>query len=551
MTRRLATNKSMSYPATATKIEEVLAAFLPKNRAILASLDWSPRPAAFVEGRAYQVWAAAVPDNHTAWELRRRNRDLMRSRGFRAVRDFAGGWWLELWVKDESADADAASTKIGSDLVVPNPSGRAYYPFQIAGIEFLASRPAALLADEMGLGKSIEVAGLLNFLGPAAGRVLIIAPASMKAIWAQELYQWLVDPTVSVAVVNGPTRPAELPAHGVWIINYELLVKFERILHSVVWDIICLDEAHYIKSRASQRTRACFKLSAHAKRKILLSGTPLTNRPAELWPLLHFLSPAEWPSFYRFAHRYCAPFRSEWGWDFSGASHLDELNRRLRSGLMLRRLKKDVLPQLPPLTRSLVPLDVGLGDLESLTRAAGLDPLKMPFEVDPLSIPFDCVAKIRHELGRLKAGPALQFIREQAQDYGEKFVVFAHHLAVLRELAEGLEGSVLMTGETSQVERTAVIEKFQTDSETRFFVGSIRAAGIGLTLTAATRVIFVEGDWVPAIMRQAEDRLGRIGQRNAVLSQWLVVPDSIDVNIMRSVVSKIEVIDAVVEGNSS
>jgi SWI/SNF-related matrix-associated actin-dependent regulator 1 of chromatin subfamily A len=238
------------------------------------------------------------------------------------------------------------------------------------------------------------------------------------------------------------------------------------------------------------------------------------------------------------------------GWDFSGASNLDELNRRLRSGLMLRRLKKEVLPQLPPLMRSLVPLDVGLGDLESLTRAAGLDPLKMPFEVDPLSIPFDCVAKIRHELGRLKVGAALRFIQEQARDYDEKFVVFAHHLAVLKELVEGLPGSVLVTGETPQAARAPAIEKFQTDSRTRFFVGSIRAMGLGVTLTAASRVIFTEQDWVPAIMRQAEDRLGRIGQRNAVLSQWLVVPDSIDVNIMRSVVSKIGVIDAVVEENS-
>jgi SWI/SNF-related matrix-associated actin-dependent regulator of chromatin subfamily A-like protein 1 len=149
------------------------------------------------------------------------------------------------------------------------------------------------------------------------------------------------------------------------------------------------------------------------------------------------------------------------GWDFSGASNLDELNRRLRSGLMLRRLKKEVLPQLPPLMRSLVPLDVGLGDLESLTRAAGLDPLKMPFEVDPLSIPFDCVAKIRHELGRLKVGAALRFIQEQARDYDEKFVVFAHHLAVLKELVEGLPGSVLVTGETPQAARAPAIRSFK------------------------------------------------------------------------------------------
>src|SRR5262249_55830616 len=225
----------------------------------------------------------------------------------------------------------------------------------------------------------------------------------------------------------------------------------------------------------SQRTKACFGLARVAKRKILLTGTPLLNRPAELWALLHFLAPAQWPNFYRFAHRYCAPFKSEWGWDFSGASNLEELNVKLRGGLMLRRLKKDVLSQLPPLTRALVPLDVGLGDLEALTRLAGLDPLKMPLEVDPLSIPFDCVAEIRHELGRLKVGAALAFIREQADSCDDKFVVFAHHRAVLNELHHGLveSGAVLVSGETPEVDRAGAIERFQTDLSTRFFVGSI------------------------------------------------------------------------------
>jgi SWI/SNF-related matrix-associated actin-dependent regulator 1 of chromatin subfamily A len=230
------------------------------------------------------------------------------------------------------------------------------------------------------------------------------------------------------------------------------------------WDLVVLDEAHYIKSRTTARTKAAFMLARAAKRKILLTGTPLLNRPAELWSLLHFLAPTEWPNFYKFAHRYCGAFRSEWGWDFSGSSNLEELNAKLRRGLMLRRLKADVLPELPPLTRALVPLDVGIGDLTEFTRAAGLDPFELPLQVDPLSIPFDCVSKIRHELGRLKADPAVQYILEQSQDYSEKIVVFAHHHAVLGVLHAGLPGSVLVTGETRPEDRLAAIEKFQFDS---------------------------------------------------------------------------------------
>jgi SNF2 family DNA or RNA helicase len=143
---------------------------------------------------------------------------------------------------------------------------------------------------------------------------------------------------------------------------------------------------------------------------------------------------------------------------------------------------------------------------------------------------------------------ALQCIHDQASGYDdEKFVIFAHHLAVLRELADGLEGSVLVTGETSMADRAGLIERFQSDPEIRFFVASIKAMGVGVTLTAASRAIFVEADWTPAILRQAEGRLHRISQDRPVVSQFLVVPDSIDINIMRSVTSKMGVIERTIE----
>jgi SWI/SNF-related matrix-associated actin-dependent regulator 1 of chromatin subfamily A len=154
---------------------------------------------------------------------------------------------------------------------------------------------------------------------------------------------------------------------------------------------------------------------------------------------------------------------------------------------------------------------------------------------------------MRHELGRLKVVPALRFILEQTEGYEEKVVVFGHHTAVLTELASGLPGSVLVTGESSQADRLAAIERFQTDPQLRYFVASIHAMGVGITLTAAARAIFVEQDWTPAILRQAEDRLHRIGQEAPVLSQYLVVPDSIDVNVTRSVMAKVEVIEQAIE----
>ena len=349
-------------------------------------------------------------------------------------------------------------------------------------------------------------------------------------------------------VIKGRTKEEDLPKQGIWIVNYELLQKFRLSLIRDSWDLLVLDEAHYIKSRKSQRTKTAHLLSGCAKRKILLTGTPLLNRPEELWSLLHFLAPRDWPNFYSFAHRYCGPVRTEWGWDFSGASNLEELNGRLRTGLMMRRLKKDVLSQLPTFTRALVPLEVsGRGNLDELVRLAGLDPFNLPALLDPLAIPFESVAEVRHELGKIKAKPALQFILEQSEGYEEKIVVFAHHRAVLEEIARALPGSLMVTGETDQASRLAAIERFQSDPGIRFLVASIRVMGVGITLTAAARAIFVEQDWTPAILRQAEDRLHRIGQSSAVLSQYLVVPDSIDVNIMRAVMAKVEVIEKAVQ----
>ena len=518
-----------------------------KNREILASLDWRPRPLSLRGGLPSRGWAAKVPDDHPAWKLWTLNRAVMEQRGYRATSE-NGYWFLEFWTVDEEAAEQfrAQSCRVSSNLDVPAPDGLQYYGFQVAGVEFLASRMAALLADEMGTGKTIQVAGLLNLTAPR--KVLIVAPASMKIIWALELRKWLVDKQLPIMILKGQTKPLDLPHDGIWIVNYELLGRFRAEITSQPLDLLVLDEAHSIKTRTSARTKHAHLLSRCAKRKILLTGTPLLARPAELWSLLHFLSPADWPDFYKFAHRYCAPIRTDWGWDFTGAGNLEELNTRLRSGLMMRRLKRDVLAQLPPLTRALVPLSIAGGRaLNEAVESAGYDPFNLPPNLSGSDIPFDCIARIRHELGQLKAKPAIEFIREQTEGYQNKVVVFAHHQIVLTQIAAAFSGSVLVTGETPTADRMGAVEQFTNDPATRFFVASIHAMGIGVTLSAASHAVFVEQDWTPGILRQAEDRLHRIGQSQPVLVQYLVVPDSIDVNVMRTVIAKMEVIGRTIE----
>jgi SWI/SNF-related matrix-associated actin-dependent regulator 1 of chromatin subfamily A len=285
-------------------------------------------------------------------------------------------------------------------------------------------------------------------------------------------------------------------------------------------------------------------------RKVLLSGTPIMNRPGEIWSLLNFLDAKAWGPFFPFALRYCDARKGAFGWDFTGASNLGELNDRLRtSGTMLRRRKVDVLPQLPRVTRQVVPLPVDMTPVleeltERLAESMGFYPNNPPFEIDPVRIPFELIAAIRRETGAAKVQAALAFIADETQDV-DKVVIYAHHHDVLKALYEALTPSVLVTGQTPAKARARAVASFQDPGGPKYFIASIQAMGVGITLTAASRVIFIEQSWIPSEMEQSECRLHRIGQINAVLSQYLVVRDSLDEKILSAVVAKMRVIEAV------
>jgi SWI/SNF-related matrix-associated actin-dependent regulator 1 of chromatin subfamily A len=448
-------------------------------------------------------------------------------------------------------DGTGAFNKTESGIVVPVPEGLHYFPFQRAGIEFLASRESALLADDMGLGKTVQCAGLLNYL-PEITSCLVVCPASLKGIWHRELDRWLCTAPRSILVCNGDT--AELGAADIVIINYDLLYKFYLPLNKRSWDLVIFDEGHYLKNRDAARTRHARELARRARRRVVLTGTPVLNRPSELWSLLNILAPARWPNFYQFAHRYCAPVRTSWGWDFRGSSNREELAGELRKGLLLRRRKKHVLAQLPPLTRQVVPLAVDSTPLlRYLTRRIaelyGFDPAYPPFEIDPEKIPFELISEIRRETGVAKTEAAIAFLKEQTSEYSQKIIVFAHHLNVLEALHIAFRGeSVLVSGETPLRARQKALDAFQMKgSGIKYFIASTRAFGLGVTLTAASHVVFVEPDWTPALLDQAEARAHRIGQESRVLVQYLVLENSLDEKILAAVQSKRAVINAIIE----
>lgn len=455
---------------------------------------------------------------------------------------------------------------------IPVPEGRAYLPYQENGIRYALGAKGTLIADEMGLGKTVQAIGVINAT-KGWPTVVIVCPASLKLNWRAELDAWLVNKALSVNVIT--YHEAEEYAEHV-----------ESDCDDGKWDILIIDEAQYIKNPNSQRSQAVCKLAEHANRVIALTGTPMDNRPIELWPLLKILAPEQWdpehtrigvisadkkdshpgegPNFWAFAKRYCglkkAFFRGRRGrqgstWDMSGASNLDELGKKLRQTCMVRRLKKNVLSQLPDKRRQVVLLapPKGLDDSDLLPE---LDEYNYVAQVRKLiadKVTFSEWAKRRHEQALQKVDACLVFLRDQL-DSSQKIIVFAHHRDVIAKLEMGLNAEldlgdylVTVSGETHVADRQANVKKFQEDPKCRIFLGSIGAAGTGFTLTASDHVVFCELDPAPGKMNQAEDRAHRIGQKNAVLVQHLVFQKSLCARIAQILVKKQDIITTVLD----
>lgn len=461
-----------------------------------------------------------------------------------------------------------------AEVDVPVPPGQQLLPFQKAGVAYalrtLREGRGVLIGDEMGLGKTVQAIAVANGLRPRT--VLVVCPASLKLNWLREWERWSVLP-LSVGVA----QPREWPQTDVVIVNYDILTRYKEQLGRG-WDLLILDEAHKIKNPKAQRTEAA--LAIPVQHRVYLTGTPLLNRPVELWPLVSSLDPERFRSFWAFAKRYCnarqVPAGRRLVWDLNGASNLGELQDLLRSRVLVRRLKREVLAELPPKVRQVIEVRNGTTpeverEEEALDRfrawyeearalvdlaAASGDTEAWKAQVERLREGvrafFSEISELRHQTARAKVPYVIEHVRDALESV-HKCVVFAHHHDVIAALAEGLAEyrPVVVTGETPVDQRQRAVDAFQNDPGVRVFIGSITAAGLGLTLTAASLVVFAELDWVPANVTQAEDRCHRIGQRDSVLVQHLVLEGSLDARIARVLVEKQDLLDRVLDRESA
>lgn len=470
----------------------------------------------------------------------------------------------------------AASRATDANVEIPAPEGLTYLPYQKAGIAFASGRENTLIADQPGLGKTIQALGVINN-DPSIRKALIVCPASLKINWKRESEKWLVEKRNIFIVKDG--KEFAPPDADIVIINYDLLKKHSQAIHSRAWDLLVCDESHALKNDRSARTIEIvgkYKKAdpLQARRKIFLTGTPILNRPAELWTAVNYLGMET--NWWRFHTRYCAGYQGAHGWDVSGAANLPELEEKLRASIMVRRLKEDVLADLPAKIRSVIPLEI-----PSKTAAKLIDAQARAFEeaeaaeskadalraqcgnredamewkeaaklMDKRKAAFTEISRIRHDLGILKIPAAVEFAAEELETT-DALILFAHHHDVVDGIAEGLTQKgvkvVKLTGRDDAEHRQQAVDDFQA-GKAQVFLASIEAAGVGLTLTRASRVIFAESSWTPAKLEQAEDRAHRIGQKNAVFVSHLVFDGSLDARMLDTVTQKMDIADRALDG---
>lgn len=378
--------------------------------------------------------------------------------------------------------------------------------------------------------------------------IVVVCPASLKWQWQAE-----VDKVLGwKSMVCEGTK--SVPLHGrVTIINYDVLGGWLEAFKKLKPSLVILDECQYIMNPKAKRTKHVAKLCKGIPHVLALSGTPLVNRPIELFPTLNILQPDTFSSRFKFGIDYCAGKRNHWGWEFKGATKTKELNKLLTDTCMVRRRKEDVLSELPDKIHQVIPVDL---QSEHVYRVAEADFIEWLRKRDPKAAERALRAEAITKAGcllrlaaRLKCKSVVDWINNWLTDTDDKMIVFAVHRKMIEALQRRLAAkSVVIDGSVTGRDRNEAVLQFQGDPTTRLLIGNIQAAGVGLNLIAASSVALAELPWQPGAVAQAIDRAHRIGQTRCVNVYYLVARGTAEEKRCRIISKKQEVLSAVLDG---
>lgn len=425
-------------------------------------------------------------------------------------------------------------------------------PYQRDGVFAIrAFRGRALLADEQGLGKTIQALDWVRRL-PSRRPVVIVCPSSVKYTWQSEALQHF-GMRAEVVEGNAPKKHASLEG-DLLILNYDILPSWLPVLRKLRPQIVICDEIHYIKNERARRSRAVQKLTKQARSVVGLSGTPFTNRPMELWSVLRAINPRLFPDRLEFAWEFCKPRWTPWGWKFDGCVNAKRLRKILYRKVMIRRLKKDVLSELPPKERRAVPfkLDDYSEYQEAQKNFIGWLRKRNPSRASSAER-NEALTKVGYLL-RLCAELKLRWTERWIADFlednpKEKLVGLTMHRKVVDHLLERFRGKVLhIDGRVKGKRRHETVRAFQSNPRYPLLIGNWKAAGVGITLTAASNVAALDLPWTPGDLLQGEDRIHRIGQKKRCVIHYLIAKDTLEEKQVKWLQRKSQMLEDVLNG---
>ena len=428
---------------------------------------------------------------------------------------------LEILMPPERARRSYTTEDIDVDL------DERLYDYQKEDVLKAAAWGRAFLGLEMGCGKTAMAIALMKHFG---GRCLVVCPSYLCKNWIRECSFW--HPNLDVQIVK-----KTVPEHSC-VISYDLTHR--RQLGR--FNVLVLDESHYIKNKSAKRSKALMKLARMTPHVFLLSGTPAPNRPVELWSqLAAILGVARIGNYTSFTHRYCGAKQSPLGFvDVSGATHKQELAWYMKSTCLIRRLKREVLQDLPTKTRCTLEVDVPQGGMKKkFKRWKEINRLLMEKESHELI--FERKALVS-ELFMDTANAKVQVIQKICADLPPRTLVFFHHKVLGDVIEAALPECMRIDGSTSQEKRDQYVQDFQ-EGIVDYCCLSMLAAGTGVTLTRANNILFAELYFVPGVMLQAEDRAHRIGLEEPLTVTYVLANGSLDAHLFKNIKRKLNTLD--------
>lgn len=474
----------------------------------------------------------------------------------------------ELWllkVEHDNSWASAPAPGVGGSLPVPD--GRVLYPYQVSGVAYALRRQSTILGDEPGLGKTAQAIVYCNAV--RAQRVLVVAPASLRLNWKREIEAWSTLVPVHTYPVIKSEDGVNPHAHYV-IVSYDLCRNnaIHDVLMRLDWDVMILDEAHYLKTPEAGRTRKVLGyfsnpeegLASRSKRILALTGTPLPNRPKECYTLVRALNHDAFEGLSEdgFMMKYNPSMRLG-DYNLEKVGHLPELRARLRCNVMVRRLQKDVLKDLPEMRYELLQLENPeikriVKEEKAFLAQLGVENLA---DFDPAKqltgLPDNReghIATLRREMSEAIAPEVVKVARILLEGGLNKLLIGFYHRMTGDIIQEGLEkwGTMRIDGRVSVARRQKNVDDFQNSARPAVGLLQTTAAGVGLTLTAAHHMIVVDPDWTPGNNEQLVKRMHRIGQKNAVLAQFAVGLGSWNDHILGRAVEKLQTTTIALDG---